>query len=157
MSFPETEEKRNSTHSLAVIVQASLGEQIGSMRTPPRVLVVDDYDDAREMYAEFLTFKGFDVAQARNGIAALALATSLLPEVLVLDLSLPDINGIEVTRTLKKTPATAGVPIIMLTAHAQSRMLEEAREAGCAAVLVKPCAPEDLLAVVTGLANVRTE
>ena len=124
------------------------------MRT--RALVVDDYDDAREMYSEFLAYKGFDVVQAENGVQALALAESLLPDLIVLDLVLPDIDGIEITRRLKESEATAAIPIVMLTANAQSRMLDEARRAGCAAVLVKPCTPEELLEVASGLARVRT-
>jgi len=123
---------------------------------PTRALVVDDYDDAREMYSEFLTFKGFEVVQAQNGVQALAQATSLLPDLIILDLALPDIDGIEVTRRLKKSPATEAIPIVMLTANAQARMLDEARKAGCAAVLVKPCTPEELLEVVTAFAQVRT-
>jgi CheY-like chemotaxis protein len=125
-----------------------------SVRT--RALVVDDYDDAREMYAEFLAYKGFEVIQAQNGLQAVALAESLLPDLIVLDLALPDIDGIEVTRRLKKSPATSAIPIVMLTANAQSKMLDEARRAGCAAVLVKPCTPEELLEVASDLARVRT-
>jgi two-component system cell cycle response regulator DivK len=126
------------------------------MASGPRALVVDDYDDAREMYAEFLAFKGFRVVQAENGLQAVALAASVLPDLIILDLALPDIDGIEVTRRLKGTPATAGIPIVMLTANTQSRMLEEARKAGCAAVLVKPCTPDELLEVVEGFARIRT-
>ena len=126
------------------------------MRTGLRALVVDDYDDARVMYSEFLAFKGFEVVQAENGLQAIAQATSVLPDLIILDLALPDIDGIEVTRRLKKSPATEGIPIVMLTANAQEGMLDEARKAGCAAVLVKPCTPEELLEVVTGFAQVRT-
>jgi two-component system cell cycle response regulator DivK len=121
-----------------------------------RALVVDDYDDAREMYAEFLVFKGFEVVQAQNGLQALALAESLLPDLIVLDLALPDIDGIEVTRRLKASPLTSSIPIIMLTANAQARMLDEARKAGCAAVLVKPCTPDELLEVAAGFPRVKT-
>jgi len=121
-----------------------------------RALVVDDYDDAREMYAEFLAYKGFEVLQAQNGVQAIALAGSLHPDLIVLDLALPDIDGIEVTRRLKASPATSSIPIVMITANAQAAMLEEARRAGCAAVLVKPCTPEELLEVVAGFARVRT-
>ena len=117
----------------------------------PRALVVDDYDDAREMYAEFLAFKGYEVVQAQNGVQALALAGSALPDLIVLDLALPDMDGIEVTRRLKHDPATAAIPIVMLTANAQAGMLDQARKAGCAEVLVKPCAPDELLQVVQGL------
>jgi two-component system cell cycle response regulator DivK len=124
--------------------------------SPLRALVVDDYVDAREMYAEYLAFKGFEVVQAQNGLQAVAQATSLLPDFILLDLALPDIDGIEVTRRLKKAPETAAIPIIMLTANAQPRMLEEARKVGCAAVVVKPCTPEELLEIVQGFAKVRT-
>jgi len=124
------------------------------MRT--RALVVDDYDDARQMYAEFLAYKGFEVEQAHNGLQAVALAEALLPDLIVLDLALPDIDGIEVTRRLKTSPVTADIPIVMLTANAQTKMLDEARKAGCAAVLVKPCTPDELLEVVSGFARVRT-
>jgi two-component system cell cycle response regulator DivK len=122
----------------------------------PRALVVDDYDDAREMYSEFLAFKGYEVVQARNGMQAVALAGAVLPDLIILDLALPDIDGIEVTRRLKRDPATATIPIVMLTANAQAVMLEQARKAGCAAVLVKPCPPDDLLQVVEGFAGIRT-
>jgi len=121
-----------------------------------RALVVDDYDDAREMYSEFLAYKGFEVLQAQNGLQAMALAESLHPDLIVLDLALPDIDGIEVTRRLKASPATSSIPIVMITANAQAAMLDEARKAGCAAVLVKPCTPEELLDVVSGFARVRT-
>jgi two-component system, cell cycle response regulator DivK len=126
------------------------------VRTPPRALVVDDYDDAREMYAEFLSYKGFEVIQAQNGLQAVAQAASLLPDFIILDLALPDIDGIEVTRRLRGAAGTASIPIVMLTANAQPRMLEEARKAGCEAVLVKPCTPEELLEIVQGFTNVRT-
>jgi len=121
-----------------------------------RALVVDDYDDAREMYAEFLAYKGFEVLQAQNGLQAMALAESLHPDLIVLDLALPDIDGIEVTRRLKGSQATSSIPIVMITANAQPAMLDAARKAGCAAVLVKPCTPEELLEVVSGFARVRT-
>jgi CheY-like chemotaxis protein len=65
-------------------------------------------------------------------------------------------DGIEVTRRLKHDPRTAAIPIVMLTANAQTAMLDQARKAGCAEVLVKPCAPDDLLEVVEGFARVRT-
>jgi len=121
-----------------------------------RALVVDDYDDAREMYSEFLAYKGFEVLQAQNGLQAMALAESLHPDLIVLDLALPDIDGIEVTRRLKASATTSSIPIVMITANAQAAMLDEARKAGCAAVLVKPCTPEELLDVVSGFARVRT-
>jgi len=121
-----------------------------------RALVVDDYDDGREMYAEFLTYKGFDVQQAQNGLQAVALAEALLPDLIVLDLALPDIDGIEVARRLKASPVTSRIPIVMLTANAQTTMLDEARRAGCEAVLVKPCTPEELLEVLSGFERVRT-
>src|SRR3954471_2610747 len=82
----------------------------GPVPNAPRALVVDDYDDAREMYAEFLAFKGYEVVQAQNGTQAVAFARAMLPDLIILDLALPDMDGIEVTRRLKHDPRTSAIP-----------------------------------------------
>src|SRR5438034_6144859 len=72
----------------------------------PRVLVVDDYPDAREMYSEYLEFSGFDVIQAVNGIEALQRAVDAAPDIILMDLSLPVMDGWEATRRLKDRKST---------------------------------------------------
>jgi CheY-like chemotaxis protein len=111
----------------------------------PRVLVVDDYTDAREMYSEYLQFSGFDVIEAGNGVEALERAADSAPDIILMDLSLPVMDGWEATRRLKADQATADIPIVALTGHALAGILEGARKAGCDAFVTKPCLPEDLV------------
>lgn len=114
----------------------------------PLVLVVDDYADAREMCAEFLRFSGFRVEEAVDGIEAVEKATELLPAVILMDLSLPRLDGWEATRQLKKDARTKDIPVIALTGHALAGHAEGAKDAGCDAFLTKPCLPDAMLAEV---------
>jgi CheY-like chemotaxis protein len=114
----------------------------------PRVLVVDDFADNREMFAEYLELSGFSVLQAENGREAIDLARSSAPDVIVMDLSLPEISGWEATRILKADPRTCRVPVVALTGHALAEHAREAQRAGCDAFLAKPCLPDVLVAEV---------
>ena len=111
----------------------------------PRVLLVDDYPDAREMYSEYLQFSGFDVVEAANGIEALASALERTPDIILMDLSLPVMDGWEATRRLKADDRTASIPVVALTGHALAGISEGAKKAGCDAFVTKPCLPEDLV------------
>ena len=114
----------------------------------PLVLVVDDYLDAREMCAEFLRFSGFRVEEAVDGVEAIEKATDLLPACILMDLSLPRLDGWEATRRLKKDARTKHIPIIALTGHALAGHAEVATDAGCDAFLTKPCLPDVMVAEV---------
>jgi two-component system, cell cycle response regulator DivK len=111
----------------------------------PRVLLVDDYPDAREMYTEYLEFSGFDVVQAGNGMEALQRAADAAPDIILMDLSLPVMDGWEATRRLKADVRTAAIPVVALTGHALAGISEGAKKAGCDAFVTKPCLPEDLV------------
>lgn len=111
----------------------------------PLVLVVDDFDDNREMFTEFLSFSGFRVAQAATGKEALEQAFSLLPDLILMDLSLPELDGLEATRCLKSDERTKRIPIVALTGHALAGHSRDARDAGCEAFLTKPCLPDVLV------------
>jgi CheY-like chemotaxis protein len=111
----------------------------------PRVLLVDDYPDAREMYSEYLDFSGFDVVEAANGMEALQRAAETMPDIILMDLSLPVMDGWEATRRLKQDERTAGIPVVALTGHALAGISEGAKQAGCDAFVTKPCLPEDLV------------
>jgi two-component system, cell cycle response regulator DivK len=116
-----------------------------------RILVVDDYEDNRQMYAELLAYAGYQVAEARDGAEAIATAHRILPDLIVMDLSLPVIDGWEATRRLKADPRTRLIPVLALTGHAPEGLAghsEAARDAGCDAFLAKPCSPETLLEVI---------
>jgi two-component system cell cycle response regulator DivK len=114
----------------------------------PLVLVVDDYQDAREMYAEYLEFSGFRVAQAANGAEALDKAFALLPDVILMDLSLPIIDGWEATRRLKGDDRTRAIPVVALTGHALAGEGTGDQEVKCDAFVIKPCLPDTLVAEV---------
>ena len=114
----------------------------------PLILVVDDYDDAREMYAEYLVFCGFRVAEARNGNEAIEQAFTLKPDLILRDLSLPGMDGWEATRQLKADDRTRNIPVVALTGHALAGASEGAKKAGCDSFVTKPCLPDDLVVEV---------
>jgi two-component system cell cycle response regulator DivK len=123
---------------------------------PPLILLVEDFDDAREMYREYLTFSGFRVETARDGREALEKARRLSPDLILMDLSLPVIDGWEATRLLKADPATAHLLIVALSAHALAAEGERARVAGCDGFIAKPCLPPDLVTQVGGFLKTQT-
>ena len=110
----------------------------------PLILIVDDYDDNREMYSSYLEFAGMRVAEAANGKEALAKTTELMPDLIVMDLSLPGVDGWQATRIIKQDPRTSHILVLALTGHALEGASQGARDAGCDGVLTQPCRPEDL-------------
>jgi CheY-like chemotaxis protein len=120
-------------------------------REQPLVLVVEDYQDAREMYAAYLQFSGFEVAEAGNGIEAIEKTRELLPDIVLMDLALPRMDGWEATRRLKNDELTRHIPIVALTGHALAGHAEGARDAGCDAFVTKPCLPDALVAEIKRL------
>jgi two-component system cell cycle response regulator DivK len=123
----------------------------------PLVLVVDDYQDAREMYAEYLSFTGFRVVEAATGTEAVEKALTLQPDVILMDLSLPGMDGWAATRQLKSDDRTKGIPVVALTGHALAGASEGARLAGCDAFVTKPCLPDALVAEIQRMLAARAE
>jgi CheY-like chemotaxis protein len=117
----------------------------------PLVLLVDDSEDNREVYAQFLKFSGFRVDFAVDGVEAVQKAATLRPDVIVMDLSLPRMDGWEATRRIKAAPETRDIPVIALTGHAVSESKRRAQEVGCAGYLTKPCLPEVLVSEIRRL------
>jgi two-component system cell cycle response regulator DivK len=122
-------------------------------RSRPCVLIVDDYPDAREMYSEYLQYSGFDVIEAENGMEALTKAADKSPDIILMDLSLPVMDGWEATRRLKSDERTASIPVVALTGHALAGISEGAKRAGCDAFVTKPCLPEDLVKEIRKVLN----
>jgi two-component system, cell cycle response regulator DivK len=114
----------------------------------PLVLVVDDFADNREMYSEYLTYSGYDVIEAKNGKEALEAAQARAPDIIIMDLSLPVMDGWEATRRLKADARTRRIPVVALTGHALAGHSQGAREAGCDSFLAKPCLPDQLVAEI---------
>ena len=112
------------------------------------MLIVDDAEDNRDMYAMYARFAGFRADTAVDGTEAIAKALSLHPDVIVLDLSMPGMDGWTAARRLKLDARTRDIPVIALTAHALEGAERGALAAGCDAYLAKPCLPDRLLAEV---------
>ncbi len=119
---------------------------MATMDPRPLVLIVDDYRDAREMYAQYLAFSGFDVAEAADGAEAIRLAREKQPSIILMDLALPGMDGWEATRRLKADTRTKQIPVIALTGHALPGYSASARNAGCDGFISKPCLPETVVA-----------
>src|SRR5215472_6145122 len=126
----------------------SRGAPQSSGRPAPLILVVDDFEDNRAMYAEYLSYSGYRVAQASNGEEAVELAQRLRPDVVVMDLSLPIMDGWEATRRLKADDRTKHIPVLAVTGHALTGVSNDAKAAGCDGFITKPCLPEDLVAEI---------
>jgi CheY-like chemotaxis protein len=112
-----------------------------SEMTPKTVLLVEDDEDSREIYGTMLRHQGYRVLVAETGPEALEAAGEHLPDAVVLDLGLPEMDGVEVARRLREDPRTAGIAILVLTVHSQPGDRADAREAGCDRYLVKPADP----------------
>jgi two-component system, cell cycle response regulator DivK len=110
----------------------------------PLILIVDDMPDIRDMYAEYLAGQGFHPEQASNGFEALSKATVMGPDVIVMDLNLPELDGWEATRRLKANDLTRSIPVIALTGLSVQYSKAAALEAGCDGFLTKPCYPDAL-------------
>ena len=121
---------------------------VGTSRRKSIVLVVDDFADNREMYSEYLSFSGYEVIEARNGKEAIDAAQTRMPDIIIMDLSLPVMDGWEATRQLKADERTRRIPIVALTGHALAGHSKGAKEAGCDSFLAKPCLPDQLVAEI---------
>lgn len=113
-------------------------------RRKPLILVVDDYSDALELYRVFLELEGYDVHVAHDGQQAVSIANEIDPDLVVMDLSMPVLDGLGATRALRQADATRHIPVVALSGHTLPAQREEARSAGCDTVLNKPCLPTDL-------------
>jgi two-component system cell cycle response regulator DivK len=107
------------------------------------------------MYAAYLQYSGYRVAEAANGIEALEKARELLPDIILMDLALPKMDGWEATRRLKADVLTRHIPVVALTGHALAGHVEGARQAGCDAFVTKPCLPDALVAEIQRMLEAR--
>ncbi len=120
-------------------------------REAPLVLVADDEEDIRSLVAFRLRRAGYEVITAADGEEALLLATTRLPDLVVLDMMMPKATGLEVTRSMREHEATKVIPVILLTARAQEADVMSGFEAGANDYVKKPFSPQDLQARVQAL------
>lgn len=120
-------------------------------RAQPLVLLAEDFEDARELYRDYLEFSGFNVQTANNGREAIDQALALQPDIILMDASMPVLDGWQATRELKAHPTTKHIPVVALTAHAFDDARRAAEDVGCDGFVTKPCLPDDLVTRVRAL------
>jgi two-component system cell cycle response regulator DivK len=113
-----------------------------------RILVVEDQEDNRQILRDLLTKNGFEIVEAENGEQALLAVAKQRPDLILMDIQLPLLDGYEATRRIKANPELRSIPIIVVTSYALSGDEAKAREAGCDAYVTKPYSPRQLLAKI---------
>jgi two-component system, cell cycle response regulator DivK len=127
-------------------VSAALDE-----RSKPVVLVTEDVTDARELFQVYLEFEGFEVVTAANGEEALERAKDRRPDVVLMDLSMPVMDGFSATESLKQDARTKHIPVLALSGHVLRQHTDKARNAGCDTILPKPCGLGDVAAKIRSM------
>jgi CheY-like chemotaxis protein len=125
------------------------------MGTPASILIVDDYVDALEAWRLFLRAAGFEVRTAADGVAALEEALAHPPDLIVMDLELPRMSGLDVARALRERDETRDIPLIVATGYSHAQVLEQSKDVGVDSVIVKPCDPDHLVSEITRLLELR--
>jgi CheY-like chemotaxis protein len=115
------------------------------------VLIADDTQDSRELYGLYLSHAGYTVELAADGLSAVASAIAFRPDVIVMDLAMPGLDGIAATRHLKADARTRRIPVILLTGYPFQAIQRGALEQGVDRFLTKPCLPEDLEETIRSL------
>ena len=108
------------------------------------MLLVEDYEDTRIMYAAYLRHRGYEILEAGDGATAQAVALDTRPDIVVMDMALPDLDGWDVTARLKDDERTRHIPVVALTGHGLADHQRRARQVGCDGFLLKPCLPDVL-------------
>ena len=117
----------------------------------PRILLIDDNEPNRQFLSRRLSRRGFEVIVATDGVAGVEMARAEKPDLILMDMNMPRLDGWEATRQIKADPSVAAVPVIGLTAHAMVGDRERAIEAGCAEYHTKPVEFDKLLEQIESL------
>jgi two-component system cell cycle response regulator DivK len=113
-----------------------------------RILVVEDQEDNRQIIRDMLSAFDYELAEAENGVEALAAVAKQKPDLILMDIQLPIMDGYEATRRIKADPVTKDIPVIAVTSYALSGDEQKARDAGCDDYVPKPYSPRQLLAKI---------
>lgn len=113
-----------------------------------RILIAEDHPDNREMLTRRLERRGYEVHVAENGAEAVEKAQSCSPDLILMDISMPVMSGIEATRALRRTPSVSNIKIVALTAHAMDSARQECMDAGCDDFATKPVDFAGLVALI---------
>ena len=128
-------------------------DEIADGQTPPSskaktVLVVEDNDLNMKLFHDLLEAHGYRILQTKDGMEALKIARSQRPDLILMDIQLPEVSGLEVTKWLKEDEALRAIPVIAVTAFAMKGDEEKIREGGCEAYIAKPISVSDFLSTV---------
>jgi DNA-binding response OmpR family regulator len=147
---PQASSVRASFHNHRLI--GGQADSVAAMiHDPPRVLVVDDIADIRALIAINLELEGFDVRTAESGKECIAMVEVIQPDVITLDVAMPDLDGFSTAALLRARPSTADIPLVMVTARAQGFDLARGAEIGVDAYVTKPFDPAELVRTVRKL------
>ena len=116
-----------------------------------KILVVEDTEDNRQILRDLLGMAGYDMVEAHDGAQGVAMAAEHKPDLILMDIQMPVLDGYEATRRIKADPALAGIPIVAVTSYALSGDEQKTRDAGCDAYIAKPYSPRQMLAKVREL------
>jgi CheY-like chemotaxis protein len=146
--YPHSPGRRLPCGRLELAVSVDLGLRTRMTDNSKTVLLVEDNEDNRIVYSTILQHYGYRVTEALNGEEGIAKARAEKPDLILMDISIPIIDGWEATQVLKRDPDTKHIPIIALTAHALASDREKAMEVGCDSYLAKPCEPKAVVSEV---------
>lgn len=129
----------NLTPALAAPLAVSTAAQA------PTILVIEDYSDTRELLSALLRGRGYHVIEAEDGLEGLLKATGMYPDLIIMDLSLPEMDGVEAARRIHTQAKLAHIPIFVVSAYLTEDVRSDVREAGCVEVFPKPFDADELL------------
>lgn len=115
-----------------------------------RILVIEDQEDNRAILRDLLSATGFDLIEAVNGAEGVAKAAAEKPDLILMDIQMPVMDGYEATRRIKADPATAAIPVVAVTSYALSGDEAKTKAAGCDGYVTKPYSPRQMLTVIRG-------
>jgi two-component system cell cycle response regulator DivK len=138
-------------NSITEHVQEKGSYPMYSENEAPKVLLVEDTEDNRQMMRKLLEMSGFQVVEAINGKEAVEVASRVRPQIILMDLSLPFIDGLAATRQIRSLPGMSKVPIVAVSAHDTADFHSDALDAGCNAYITKPIDYPQLEDIVNGL------
>ncbi|HBB87258.1 MAG TPA: response regulator [Blastocatellia bacterium] len=119
-----------------------------TVKTKASILVIEDYSDTRELLSGMLRYKGFHVIEAEDGLEGLLKASANCPDLIILDLALPEMDGVEAARRIHAQPKLSHTPIFVISAFVTKEVEADVRAAGCVEIFPKPFDVDDLLAKI---------
>jgi CheY-like chemotaxis protein len=122
---------------------------VAASRSTPTVLVIEDYSDTRDLISTMLRTRGYNVVEAEDGLEGLLKASAIYPDLIVMDLALPEMDGVEATRRIHEMPKLAHTPIFVISAFLTEEVCADVRAAGCTEVFAKPFEAEEFLSRIS--------